>query len=72
MFILYNYHYIVSYAEKELLTYNIIIVMFYWNGTRIQSKFITETITDYLEESHFHYQSHSISNDKNHTALKNN
>ena len=33
MFILYNYHYIVSYAEKEPLTYNIMIVMFLleWN-----------------------------------------
>ena len=47
-------------------------------------KFITELITDYLEElsavlqynyltlSHFHYQSHSIPNVKNHTTLKNN
>ena len=60
------------------------IVIFIGIEQELQSKFITKTIIDYLEEltaslqynypalSHFHCQSHSISNDKNHTTLKNN
>ena len=49
----------------------IVIFLLEWDK-KCEVKFITETIIDYMEESHFHYQSHSIPNYKNHTALKNN
>ena len=60
------------------------IVIFIGMKQEYKAKSITETITDYLEEltasfqcnylmlSHFHYQSCSVSNVKNHTTLKNN